>query len=195
VDLELRGAGNLLGAEQSGHMASVGYELYLRMLEEAVAEAKGEAAAPVSRCEMRLGLDLSVPMEYMEDMNQRLALYRDLSLAMAEAEVERVAAATQDRFGPAPPVVTRMFDAVRLRIRAERLLVRSVTVKSGRLTLTFDPSAPLHTGGLVRFLGGRPGVRLTPAGLLELPLAHLEDPLVVLTALLEAAALPEKGLA
>jgi transcription-repair coupling factor (superfamily II helicase) len=187
VDLELRGAGNLLGAEQSGHMAAVGFELYLRMLEEAVSEAKGEPLAPVLRCEMNLGLDLSVPVEYMEDMNQRLAFYREVSLALTEAEVERVASSARDRFGPLPPRVSRMLDAVKLRLKAESLQVRSVSLKPGRLSLAFDPSSPLDTGGLVGFLSRRRGVKLDPGGLLELPLAAGEDALGALRGLLEAA--------
>jgi transcription-repair coupling factor (superfamily II helicase) len=187
VDLELRGAGNLLGAEQSGHMASVGFELYLRMLEEAVSEAKGEPTAQVLRCEMNLGLDLSVPMEYMEDMNQRLAFYRDLSLAQRVEEVDRVASTTLDRFGAAPPAVARILDAVKLRIRAEHLFIHSIAMKGGKLTLGFDPSAPLNTSGLVRFLSGRSGAHLAPSGLLELGVEKKEDPLPLLGALLSAA--------
>ena len=188
VDLELRGAGNLLGAEQSGHMAAVGFELYLRMLEEAVSEAKGEPLAPVLRCEMNLGLDLSVPVEYMEDMNQRLAFYREVSLALTEAEVERVASSVRDRFGPPPERVARMLDAVKLRLKAERLQVRSVALKSGRLSLAFDPASPLDTGGLVGFLSRRSGVRLDPGGLVEFSLAAGEDVLPALGGLLDASA-------
>jgi transcription-repair coupling factor (superfamily II helicase) len=187
ADLEIRGAGNLLGAEQSGHMAAVGFEMYLRMLEEAVSEAKGETPVMAARCETSLGLDLSVPASYMEDVNQRLTFYRQLSLAAREKDVERVSEETQDRFGPLPEAVSRMIEAVRLRIRAERLLIRSVVVKGGLLTLRFDPAAPLDTTGLVRFLSSRRGVRLNPAGSLEVSLAPGEATLGLLAGLLDAS--------
>ena len=186
VDLELRGAGNLLGAEQSGHMASVGFELYLRMLEEAVSEAKGEAVAPVVRCELNLGLDLAVPVEYMEEMHQRLEFYRKLSLAATEAEVDRVAEELQDRFGPAPDKVLAMLEAVRLRLRAERLGIRSVAARKGALAISFDPSVPWDPARLVRFLSRRPGVHLNPAGSLEMGLAGGESSVQLLGSLLEA---------
>ena len=192
VDLELRGAGNLLGAEQSGHMAEIGFELYMRLLEEAVAEAKGESPLSVLRCDMNLGLDLSVPMEYMGEVNQRLAFYRQLATAESEAALDRLAAEVQDRFGPMPEAVGRMVASSKLRLRAERLLVRSVTVRQSLLTLVFDPEAPLDTGGLVGFLAERQGVRLTPAGSLEIGLAAGEDGLSLLDGLLAAAA-PSMG--
>ena len=109
----------------------MGFDLYLRLLEEAVAEAKGETALAPIRCEMNLGLDLAVPADYIEDQNQRLALYRELSLASGAGDVARIASDLSDRFGPAPPVVSRMLDAVRLRLQAERLAIRSV---AGRAT-------------------------------------------------------------
>ena len=188
VDLELRGAGNLLGAEQSGHIESVGFDLYLRLLEEAVAEAKGETALAPVRCEMNLGMDLAVPAEYIEDQNQRLTLYRELSLVAVAQDVARIAADLSDRFGPAPAVVSRMLDAVRLRLRAERLAIRSAARKGDRIILTFDPEAPLDTGGLVRYLSTRKGVHLSPSGSLVMAMEHGEDTLAVLGQVLNAAA-------
>jgi len=187
VDLELRGAGNLLGGEQSGHMAAVGFELYLRMLEDAVAEAKGETPASVARCEMNLGLDLSIPMEYMEEMNQRLSFYRELSLASSVEEVDRIAAEVADRFGPMPAEAACLVASVRLRIRAEGMYVKNVTAKQGLLRVHFDPGVPLDSAGLVAYLSGRQGVQLSPAGALEVPLDRGEDPLRILDGVLDAA--------
>ena len=188
VDLELRGAGNLLGAEQSGHIESVGFDLYLRLLEEAVSEAKGETALAPIRCEMNLGMDLAVPADYIEDQNQRLTLYREISLTSGAQDVARIASDLSDRFGPAPPVVSRMLDAVRLRLKAERLSIRSVARKDDRLLMTFDPEAPLDTGGLVRFLSSRKGVFLSPSGSLVLALERGEETLALLGRVLDAAA-------
>ncbi len=189
VDLELRGAGTLLGAEQSGHMAAVGFELYMRMLEEAVADLKGEARGPLFRCELNLGLDLSVPMEYMEEVNQRLAFYRELSLVGREDDVDRIAADTADRFGPPPPAVLGLIEAARLRARAERCGVRSAARKGDVLHMRFDADAAVDTRRLLAHLSGRPRVRLEPSGALELPLYPGETPLAALAGVL-AAALP-----
>ena len=177
VDLELRGAGEFLGAEQSGHMAALGFDLYLRMLEEAVSEARGESASPVLRCEMNLGLDLSIPMEYIEEVNQRLTVYRDLSLACSAEEVETVESALIDRYGPPPDPLREMLRSVRMRIRAEGAGIRSVRLQEGRLQVNCDPDAPLDAGRLVRFLTPRMGVQIHPGGSLEVPLGHEESPL------------------
>jgi transcription-repair coupling factor (superfamily II helicase) len=186
VDLELRGAGTLLGAEQSGHLAAVGFELYMRMLEEAVGEMKGEVRGPLLRCELNLGLDLSVPLEYMEEVNQRLAFYRELSLVGREEDVDRIASDISDRFGPPPPAVSGLLDAARLRLRAERLGLRSASRKGETLQMKFDPDAAVDTRGLLAHLSGRPRVRLEPSGALELPLLRGESPLDALRGVLDA---------
>jgi len=191
VDLELRGAGTLLGAEQSGHLAAVGFELYMRMLEEAVGEMKGEARGPLLRCELNLGLDLSVPMEYMEEVNQRLAFYRELSLVGREEDVDRIASDTADRFGPPPPAVAGLLEAARLRARSERVGLRSAARKGELLQMRFDPDAAVDTRRLLAHLAGRPRVRLEPTGVLELPLERGESPLAALRGVLSAC-LPEE---
>ncbi len=187
ADLEIRGAGNFLGAEQSGHMAAVGFELYTRMLEEAVAEARGRSRPIVNRCELSLGLDLSVPVEYMEGMNQRLSFYRELSLASSEEGVEKIAERTEDRFGPVPVGVRRMLDMVKLRIKAENLAIKTIAVRNGNLEMSFDPGADLDTAGLVSFLSGKEGVRLDPGGALSLPLEVGEEPMEAAGKIVEAA--------
>ncbi len=190
ADLEQRGAGTLLGARQSGHMASVGFELYMRLLEEAVAEAKGEVRGPKARCEFNMGLDLSVPMEYMEEVNHRLAFYRELSLAASEEEIERLAAATGDRFGPLPEAALALLQASRLRLKAERCQVRKVARKGDVLFMQFEPDALLDIRGLLGFLANRQRVRLEPGGSLEMVILPGEAPLEALSKALEAAAPP-----
>ncbi len=190
VDLELRGAGNLLGADQSGHMAAVGFDLYQRLLEEAVAEAKGERPPSAVRCEIGLGLDLSVPLEYMGELNQRLAFYRELSMASSAEDLGKVAAAAEDRYGPMPPEVRRMVETTRLRLWAEGLGMRSITRRNDLLILAFDPEAPLHAAGLVGFLSDRKGARIDPRGLLEVPLRPQEEVLGLLDRVLACATPP-----
>jgi transcription-repair coupling factor (superfamily II helicase) len=187
ADLEQRGAGTLLGARQSGHMASVGFELYMRLLEEAVAEARGEVRGPKVRCDFNLGLDLSVPLEYMEEVNQRLAFYRELSLAASEDEVDRIAAANEDRFGPLPGGVLALLQAAKLKLRAERCQVRKVTRKGDVLLMKFEPDAILDIRGLLQFAASRPKVRLEPSGSLEMVILPGEGPLEAISKVLDAA--------
>ncbi len=193
ADLEQRGAGTLLGARQSGHMASVGFELYMRLLEDAVAEARGEARGPRERCDFSLGLDLSVPLEYMEEVNQRLAFYRELSLAAGEEEVSRLAAATEDRFGPLPDAVQTLLHAAKLRLKAERCQVRKVARKGDVLLMRFEPDAVLDVRGLLKFAASRPKVRLEPNGSLEIVLRPGEGPLEAVSLVLGAAGSHAEG--
>lgn len=189
ADLEIRGAGNFLGAEQSGHMASIGFDLYLRMLEEAVAEQKGERPESRDRCELNLGLDLSVPVEYMKKTSQRLSFYRELAVAESEEEVDAVKAGVEDRFGRAPETVAVIFEAVKLRLRAEKMAVRAISRREGKLILAFGAEAPIDAGSLVGFLSARRGSRLDPGGSLSVELLSGENVLELAGAIIDAAGL------
>lgn len=177
VDLELRGAGDFLGARQSGHIEAVGFELYLRMLEEAVEESRGEVPRPARRCEMSLGLEVSIPMEYIGEVTQRLCAYRDLSLAVNACEVDAVERDLQDRYGTPPGSVRRMLDAVRLRILAERSGVVLAQVKGGALRISYVADNTLDPSRLATFARGRTGVTWNPDGAVQMTLAQGEDPL------------------
>lgn len=101
-DLRLRGAGNILGEVQSGHMCRVGLDLYLEMLEEAVARLKGTPEALVGETELTLGLPAHIPATYIEDGRERLRCYKTLTAAVGGAAREEAALAIRDRFGPFP---------------------------------------------------------------------------------------------
>ena len=134
LDMELRGAGNLLGAAQHGHLEAVGFDLYYRLLEEAVAEARGEA--PGSRCVMNLRFQLRVPESYLGDVRRRMWLYKKCSAISDPEALDRLAGEVRDRFGPPPPEVEMLFEHVRLRVRAEALGYRKVSREGG--TLRFE---------------------------------------------------------
>src|SRR5216117_2105240 len=102
LDLEIRGAGNLLGGEQSGHIDAVGFEMYMKLLEETVRELKGEEIEDDARATVNLGVDLKIDEGYIPDMNQRLILYRKVAAARQEAELDRVLEEAADRYGPLP---------------------------------------------------------------------------------------------
>jgi transcription-repair coupling factor (superfamily II helicase) len=125
-DLEIRGAGNLLGAEQHGHIAAVGFDTYMRLLQEAVAEMKGEEV----RAEMDVRIDLPVrafiPVGWVGQEGLRLELYRRVSNARDHAELDEIAVELRDRFGVLPPEVETLFGIARLRVTATRLGVTEV---------------------------------------------------------------------
>ena len=133
LDLELRGAGNLLGAAQHGHLEAVGFDLYHRLLEEAVADARG--APRRNRCALNLRFQLRIPPEYLEDERQRMWLYKRCSSAASEEDLSRLAADSRDRFGPPPAALELLFEHVRLRLKAESLGYAAVHREAGALRL------------------------------------------------------------
>jgi transcription-repair coupling factor (superfamily II helicase) len=149
-DLELRGAGNLLGAQQHGHIAAVGFDLYTKLLEEAVRELKGEPGE--SRVEPTVAVDVEalLPEAYVPEVNQRLALYRRLAEVPDAAGVDEMRAELADRFGPPPPPVAALLDVVGLRVAARPLGVERLEARGGRAVVTFAPSTPVSPEKVVR---------------------------------------------
>jgi transcription-repair coupling factor (superfamily II helicase) len=140
-DLEIRGAGNLLGAEQSGHIGAVGYELYQEMLADAVqrlrALQQGRPPPPPPPLPVAVDLPLSahLPEPYIPDLNLRLSVYQRLSRLATPAAVEEAAAELADRFGPPPPVVRNLLDVVRVRVLARGAGLLSVTTEDDAIVL------------------------------------------------------------
>ncbi|GAF97667.1 unnamed protein product, partial [marine sediment metagenome] len=161
-DLEIRGAGNLLGHRQSGHITAVGFNLYTRLLAEAVEERQARIAgkekptprfpAPV----IDLPLDAYIPEDYVSDVNARLELYRELAAPNAHEKLDELTHAYQDRFGAVPEEVENLFYAVRIKGLAARAAIESVTTEEGLITLRrfqgipFDKEklAPLTRDGI-----------------------------------------------
>jgi transcription-repair coupling factor (superfamily II helicase) len=127
-DLEIRGAGNLLGEDQSGHIAAVGYDLYVKMVAEAVAELKGEVPEPPVEIKLELPIDAHIPPGYIGRDDLRLEAYRRLAEVREESEVDDIAAEWVDRFGPEPKPVTALLEVARLRATCVRLGVRELVV-------------------------------------------------------------------
>ncbi|MDP1820079.1 MAG: transcription-repair coupling factor [Acidimicrobiales bacterium] len=127
-DLEIRGAGNLLGTGQSGHIAAVGYDLYCQMVSEAVAELKGEPLREPAEIKLELPLAANLPREYVEKEELRLEAYRRLASVTTDAEVTDIRAEWEDRYGPLPPPAEALLAVARLRAEAARTGVREVTV-------------------------------------------------------------------
>ncbi|HEX5367482.1 MAG TPA: transcription-repair coupling factor [Acidimicrobiales bacterium] len=127
-DLEIRGAGNLLGTGQSGHVAAVGYDLYCQMVSEVVAELKGEEVREPAEVKLDLPLDASLPAGYVGKEELRLEAYRRLAEVTTEAEVEDIRAEWEDRYGPVPDEAAALLDVARLRAEAVRLGIRELNV-------------------------------------------------------------------
>jgi len=166
LDLELRGAGNLLGREQHGQIAAVGFDLYCRMVERAVSERKGEAVEPERRVTLNLGQDIRIPREYIESENLRLRIYKRIAEVSNESEREEVRKELEDRFGAPPAAVDNLLDYAVLKALAERLLVASIERRGEQVAVRFHDDTPIKPEKLVRVIRGRRGMRLDPSGVL-----------------------------
>jgi transcription-repair coupling factor (superfamily II helicase) len=168
LDLELRGAGNLLGREQHGHIEAVGFDMYCQMMERAVAERKGEAVASERRVTLNLGQEIRIPPEYIESENLRLRIYKRIASVTSDAEREEVRRELEDRFGPPPPAVENLLDYAVLKGLAEKLLVASIDRRADQLASKFYDDTPLGPERLVKLIRKRRGMRLDPTGVLWL---------------------------
>jgi transcription-repair coupling factor (superfamily II helicase) len=171
LDLELRGAGNLLGGEQSGHMISVGYDTYLRLLENTVQELRGETVAPEIHAQINLGLDLRIPPTYVSDENQRLRAYKKIADASSDERAKEVLEEMEDRYGPAPDGVKQLLRFATLKSAAERLGVESIDRRAGAINLKFHQKSLVDPARLMHYVQATPGAQFTPAGILRVPMA------------------------
>jgi transcription-repair coupling factor (superfamily II helicase) len=183
LDLELRGAGNLLGGEQHGHIEAVGYDTYVRLLEEAVRELKGEEVPLEIHATLNLSLDIRIPPSYISDEAQRLRSYKRIADVKDEEQGKRVLDELADRYGPVPEELTNLVHFSILKSLAERVGVESVDRRHGVVNIKFHQQSkidPLKLMGLVRSTAG---AQFTPAGVLKLPLPAPKDPCELLDAL------------
>jgi transcription-repair coupling factor (superfamily II helicase) len=183
-DLEIRGSGNILGGEQSGHIAAVGFETYLSLLEETIREMQGEEPVPERAVTLSLGVDLAIPHGYVADESWRMMIYKKVARASDDAALEETRREIADRFGDPPPAVSRLIEYARLRARAERLGITSITRQAGRVHVRFAESAPVDAERLLAFVGERPGASFSPARVLAFPAPEGEALLPALNALL-----------
>jgi len=168
ADLEIRGAGEMLGSRQHGHIAALGFDMYCQILERAVGELKGEPVVERHPAGLHLGIDIKLPQAYLPDAGDRLALYKRLAQSARTADVDRLQAETEDRFGHLPPAAQNLFDMGRLRVLAEAIGVRSVDVADDKLQIRFHQGPPFDPARLVQLLAGERG-SLTPSGILQVP--------------------------
>jgi transcription-repair coupling factor (superfamily II helicase) len=165
-DLEIRGAGNLLGGEQSGHINAVGIETYLKLLEDTVRELRGEAVEEAPSVNIDLPVAMSIPPEYVEDANLRMEIYRKIA-SSDQSETEIVAELT-DRFGPPPPAVETLIEVAALKRAAESLRVQSISAKGRELTVRLRRDARIDVDRLIEMVSSHPGASFSPTGVLTL---------------------------
>ncbi len=130
-DLEIRGAGNLLGGEQSGHIAAVGFDLYCQMVTEAVGELTGETPPKPVEVAIDVPVDAHLPRDYVARDDVRMEAYRRLAAVTTPGDVDDINAEWVDRYGPPPPPAAALLDVARLRAECVRLGIRSVSVQRG----------------------------------------------------------------
>jgi transcription-repair coupling factor (superfamily II helicase) len=172
LDLELRGAGNLLGGEQHGHINSVGYDTYMSLLNQTVKEQRGEQIAPEIHTSFTLGLDLRIPANYITDENQRLRAYKRIADAGDREQAAKIIEELNDRYGPVPEQVRLLAKFSVLKSAAEALGIESVERKQGALQFKFHPGSRVDPVKLMELVGGTAGAQFTPSGILRLPLAQ-----------------------
>jgi len=162
-DLEIRGAGNLLGPSQSGNIAAVGLELYTQLMEKAVRELKGEEVTEEITPEIRFHLPAFIPEDYVTDAGERLSLYRRLSLSRTDQEVDNIREELVDRFGGIPLEADRLFDVIRVKILLTNLSIRKLEENHSHLALTFDETTKVSPQRVVELVQkGKGKYRFTP---------------------------------
>jgi len=170
LDLELRGAGNLLGGEQSGHIEAIGFELYTQMLDRAIREMKGEVGAEEAETQLNLGLNIRIPAEYIPEENQRLRMYKRVAGVETESQLTDVASELQDRYGEPPQAVRNLLDYASLKLVCMRVGVVAIDRKRDSVTFKFKQNAAVDPEHLARFVAGQRGAQFTPDGMLKFTL-------------------------
>jgi transcription-repair coupling factor (superfamily II helicase) len=185
LDLELRGAGNLLGGEQHGHINAVGFDMYVRLLEETVRELKGEEVLPEIHSALNLGLDIRIPPEYIADENQRLRAYRQIANAGDAAARDKAEKELEDRYGPVPEAVRNLLEYSTLKTLAEKIGIEVVDRRHQIVNVKFHKETRVDPARLMDLVRQTQGAQFTPAGVLIMPLDGASAPADVLRFLRE----------
>jgi transcription-repair coupling factor (superfamily II helicase) len=171
LDLEIRGAGNLLGGQQSGHIDAVGFEMYMKLLEDAVRELKGEDLDDDVRATVNLKVDLRIDEAYVEDVNQRLMVYRRIAGARREDEIARIVDEVRDRYGPLPASVLNLADYARVRVLADGLGIDTIDREGSLVVFKFREKTTVDPVYLIKLVRDRGDVQLSPPNAVKLDLS------------------------
>ena len=167
LDLELRGAGNILGGQQSGHLDALGFDLYTKMLERTIAELRGDEIADETSVSINLGVDVSIPKDYIAETSQRLRTYKRISSAETEEGLMQIHAELADRYGRIPRSVENLFEYGRLRKRAEMMAIVSIDKTADGVAIKLGNAARVSPEKLVQFMAENEGSVFSPTGILR----------------------------
>jgi transcription-repair coupling factor (superfamily II helicase) len=181
LDLELRGAGNLLGGQQSGHMDALGFDLYTQMLERTVSELRGEDVQDETSVSLNLGVDVAISEDYISDMGQRLRTYKRIASARDDETLRQIRAETEDRYGRIPESVERLLAYARLRRTAETVGVLSLDRTPTGVAIKLSEKARVAPEKLLALVAERAGTTFTPNGVLRVELSEDETDDVIET--------------
>jgi transcription-repair coupling factor (superfamily II helicase) len=178
LDLELRGAGNLLGGQQSGHIDAIGFDLYTQMLERTVQELSGEEIVEETGAQLNLGIDTRIPDDYIADMSQRLRTYKRIASARSDEELNRISEEVSDRYGRLPMSVENLFGFARVRREAERLGIISIDRVGENLAVKLGEKARVEPGDLLKLLEENKSASFSPTGVLKIKMVGAGDDLL-----------------
>ncbi len=154
-DMEIRGTGNMLGHNQSGHISTIGFDLYCKMMEETIRELKGQEIKSKIEPEIKLEIKGYVPKDYVSDLNQRLEIYRRLQLLDGFEELETLKIELTDRYGDFPEEVGKLLVLLEIKLYCQRLYISKIQLRQNEITLTIDSSTRLKTHKLMEILDSR----------------------------------------
>jgi transcription-repair coupling factor (superfamily II helicase) len=180
LDLELRGAGNLLGGQQHGHVEAVGFDLYCQMLERTVRELKGEEVAPEVATALNLGVHLRIPDSYIPQEQQRLRVYKRIAGVATPEESAAMERELADRYGPPPAAILHLLDYATLKAAAASLAIQKIERRRGEAQIKFHPGAVVDPQRLTAFVSRRAGAQFTPDGVLRVPVSEHSGPGVLM---------------
>jgi transcription-repair coupling factor (superfamily II helicase) len=184
LDLELRGAGNILGGQQSGHLDALGFDLYTKMLERTIAELRGDEIADETSVSINLGIDVSIPKDYIVDASQRLRTYKRIASAESEEVLSRIHAEIEDRYGRIPDSVDNLFAYGRLRKLAERMGIVSIDRSGTTVAIKLSENSKIDPEKLMEFVGANENASFSPNGIIRFQVS--ENPIVAATDLLRS---------
>lgn len=176
LDLELRGAGNLLGGEQHGHIDAIGYDAFMSMLEETVREMRGEDVPPEIHSAINLGLEARIPASYVEDEQQRLRAYKKIADIAHPADAQRVMDELRDRYGAPPGELAHLVEFSLCKSIAKELGVETLEKRGQFLQVKFHAQTRMNPENLMRIVQRVEDAQFTPAGVLRLPLKPWDTP-------------------
>ncbi|MEE8269389.1 MAG: TRCF domain-containing protein, partial [Nitrospinaceae bacterium] len=154
-DMEIRGTGNMLGHNQSGHISTIGFDLYCKMMEETIRELKGQEIESKIEPEIKLEIKGYVPKDYVSDLNQRLEIYRRLQLLDGFEELETLKVELTDRYGDFPEEVGKLLVLLEIKLYCQRLHISKIQLRQNEITLTIDSSTRIKTRKLMEILDSR----------------------------------------